>query len=102
MRGEALNVAVSRAPQKFEVLFKDRMNQISQAVDLDVFVEPLGPGSPREVDDGAQPASPKADHYASGGGGQQGGGGRRHSSSHSGSERRASAAGSPTATRPYA
>ena len=47
VRGEALNVAVSRAPQKFEVLFKDRMNQISQAVDLDVFVEPIPPTSPR-------------------------------------------------------
>ena len=73
VRGEALHVAVSRAPQNFEILFRDRWGQVSdfaltlrallshslclypmrphfqvaKAVDIDVFVEPLPPSSPR-------------------------------------------------------
>ena len=46
-RGKALFHAVSRASQTFYVMFKDRLGHVAQAVDLDVFVEPLPPGSPR-------------------------------------------------------
>ena len=33
--------------EEFEILFKDRLGQIARAVDLDIFVEPVPPGSPR-------------------------------------------------------
>jgi len=47
VRGEHLKSAVSRQTHFFEVLFKDALAQIAHAVDLDVFVEPLPPSSPR-------------------------------------------------------
>ncbi len=47
VRGEYLHKAVSRQQHSFEVLFKDRVGQVAHAVDLDVFVEPLPPSSPR-------------------------------------------------------
>lgn len=46
-RGDALQSAVSRMQQHFEIMFKDRLNQTASAVELDVFVEPLPPNSPR-------------------------------------------------------
>ena len=47
VRGDALHKAISRATQAFEILFKDKAGQVARAVDLDIFVEPLPPGSPR-------------------------------------------------------
>lgn len=47
VRGEALEYAVARASQTFEISFRDRLGQLAHAVDLDVFVEPLPPSSPR-------------------------------------------------------
>ena len=47
VRGDALNWAVSRNTQSFEICFRDRMGQVAHAVDLDVFVEVVGPDSPR-------------------------------------------------------
>ena len=47
VRGEHLTKAVSRAQHYFEVLFKDKRGRAARAVDLDVFVEPVPPGSPR-------------------------------------------------------
>ena len=49
VRGDALNQAVSRQVQAFDVLFKDRLGQTARAVELDVFVEPQPTNSPRSV-----------------------------------------------------
>ena len=48
VRGDALNQAVSRQVQAFDVLFKDRLGQTARAVELDVF-EPQPTNSPRSV-----------------------------------------------------
>ena len=45
--GDALNFAVSRVSQTFEIMFRDRLGQTASAVDLDMFVEPIPPTSPR-------------------------------------------------------
>ena len=37
-RGSALQTVVARASEHFEVLFRDRLGNVAQAVDLDVFV----------------------------------------------------------------
>jgi len=47
VRGEHLHHAVSRQQHNFDVLFKDKLGKVAHAVDLDVFVEPLPPNSPR-------------------------------------------------------
>ena len=47
VRGEHLTSAVSRATHHFEVLFKDKLNQVAHAVDLDVYVEPVPQTSAR-------------------------------------------------------
>ena len=47
VRGDGLHNASSRATQIFEILFKDKHGAIAPAVEIDVFVEPLPPGSPR-------------------------------------------------------
>ena len=47
VRGEHLTSAVSRATHYFEVLFKDRLNHVAHAIDLDVYVEQVPPTSPR-------------------------------------------------------
>lgn len=47
VRGEALTHAVSREMNKFELEFKDKLGFVTHAVDLDVFVEPVPPNSPR-------------------------------------------------------
>lgn len=47
VRGDHLHNAVSRATHYFEVLFKDKHGQTAHAVDLDVYVEPIPPLSPR-------------------------------------------------------
>jgi hypothetical protein len=47
VRGNALSSVVSRNTNTFEVLFRDRLGQTAHAVDLDVFVEPVTPSSPR-------------------------------------------------------
>lgn len=52
VRGKALYDAVARQVQSFEVSFKDRLGAKTHAVDLDVFVEPVAPGSPRNPKEG--------------------------------------------------
>jgi hypothetical protein len=52
-RGGALSHVTARAPQVFEVLFRDRMGNIAPAVDLDVFVQPVlghAGANPRQQD----------------------------------------------------
>ena len=51
VRGDALHRAISRQTHTFEILFRDRHGQTTQAVDLDVFVEPVAPDSPRNPRD---------------------------------------------------
>ena len=47
VRGEGLYQAVSRVTQTFEILFKDKHGAVARAVEIDLFVEPLPPSSPR-------------------------------------------------------
>ena len=47
VRGEALHTAISRNTHSFEILFRDRHGQTAFAQELDVFVEPVTPNSPR-------------------------------------------------------
>ena len=47
VRGDHLSRAISRTTHHFEVLFKDVLGQITYAVDLDVYVEPVSPEGPR-------------------------------------------------------
>ena len=47
LRGASLTHAVSRAKQSFEVAYRDLLDTITHAVELDVFVEPVPAGSPR-------------------------------------------------------
>ena len=47
VRGKALHSAISRQQQQFDILFRDKLQQVSHAVDLDVFVEQLPMTSPR-------------------------------------------------------
>lgn len=41
LQGDALTSARAREPQTFDVGFRDQLNQLAPAVDLEVFVEPL-------------------------------------------------------------
>ena len=47
VRGEALSSGIAREVNTFMVSFKDKLGVITHAVDLDVFCEPVNPGSPR-------------------------------------------------------
>lgn len=47
-KGAALYKAVARATQSFQVAFKDRLGNMAQAVDLDVYVEPVPVAAPRQ------------------------------------------------------
>lgn len=47
LRGKALTRVTARETHSFEVSFKDKLGAVTHAVDLDVFVEPVRPGSPR-------------------------------------------------------
>ena len=40
-RGDALSNVTARTSQSFEVLFRDRLGYVSQAVELDIFVQPF-------------------------------------------------------------
>ena len=57
-------MAVARAMQTFEVLYKDRLGFSTHAVDLDVFAEPLPVGVLLKADDQAKvaPAEPEQRH----------------------------------------
>jgi len=46
--GQGLTNATARATQTFDVEYKDRLGNVTQAVDLDVFLEQMPIGSPRE------------------------------------------------------
>ena len=47
LKGKALTLATARDPQAFEVQFRDPLGATTHAVELDVFVEPVGMNSPR-------------------------------------------------------
>lgn len=47
--GTGLTAAVARATQTFEVEFKDKLGYVTQAVDLDVYLESMPVGSPRSI-----------------------------------------------------
>jgi len=47
--GPGLTAAIARATQTFEVEFKDKLGNVTAAVDLDVFVDTMPLGSPRVV-----------------------------------------------------
>ena len=47
VRGAALRQAAALEAQTFEVGFRDKLGTLTHAVDLDVFIEPVPPGSPR-------------------------------------------------------
>ena len=49
VRGGSLTRAVALEAQAFEVLFKDKLGQVTHAVDLDIFVELVPPSSPRRL-----------------------------------------------------
>ena len=59
-----IGMAVARAMQTFEVLYKDRLGFSTHAVDLDVFAEPLPVGVLLKADDQAKvaPAEPEQRH----------------------------------------
>lgn len=48
LRGDALTRATGRATQSFEVAYRDFLAATTHAVELDVFVEPVPVGSPRD------------------------------------------------------
>ena len=48
VHGVALERAAARVTQSFEVSFRDKLGATTHAVELDVFAEPVIPGSPRQ------------------------------------------------------
>lgn len=46
-KGDALHRAISRSTHSFDIYFRDKLGQVAHAADLDVFVEPVPPNSPR-------------------------------------------------------
>lgn len=47
VRGDALHTAHSQKVHTFDVSFRDNLGAVTRAVDIDVFVEPAPPSSPR-------------------------------------------------------
>ena len=60
-----IGMAVARAMQTFEVLYKDRLGFSTHAVDLDVFAEPLPVGVLLKADDQAKVATARSQATAS-------------------------------------
>ena len=63
-RGEALRHATARVPQTFEMRFRDRLGNVAQAVDLDVFVQPYHEPGATPEDVGPQPTPKSMGHGA--------------------------------------
>ena len=55
VRGEALTTAHSQQTHTFDVSFRDQLGAVTQAVDLDVFIEPAPLASPRARGSTASP-----------------------------------------------
>ena len=63
-RGEALRHATARVAQTFEMRFRDRLGNVAQAVDLDVFVQPYHEPGATPDDVGPQPTPKSMGHGA--------------------------------------